>query len=117
MTHRMNSCWLQARCAVLDFLYRGNVPGYASLPWHTRCKLNIHALAWFLRSAEFLHLATCLLIWMLAAQILIWTHDLRGPAAAAPGMLAAVWGWPWLGSARRRRIDALLQHRWPGRAL
>jgi hypothetical protein len=96
-----------------DFLRHSYVPGYALLPWHTRCYLNIKALELFLVSGECLRLALYMTIWSLAAQILIWTLDLHGPAATLPGMLAAVWVWPWLAHARRRRIAELLQHRWP----
>lgn len=105
---------LALRRAWHDFLHHGDMPGYVLLPWYTRWHLNFRALELFLQSGECLRLALYLTIWLLAAQILIWTQDLHGPAAAAPGMLAALWLWPWLASARRRRIATLLRHRWPG---
>jgi hypothetical protein len=108
-----HTCGHAARRACHDFLHHGDLPGYALLPWCTRVQLNLRALAYFLCSGECLRLATYLIIWFLAARLLVWTRDLQGPAAAAPGMLAAVWVWPWLASARRRRIAALLHHRWP----
>lgn len=110
---------LQIYCLALrraghDFLYHGDVPGYGVMPWCTRWQLNYRALEAFLQSGECLRLALYLTIWLLVAQILIWMQDLHGPAAAAPGMLAALWLWPWLASARRRHIAILLRHRWPG---
>jgi len=105
---------LALRRAWHDFLYHGDVPGYGVMPWYTRWQLNYRALEAFLQSGECLRLALYLTIWLLVAQILIWMQDLHGPAAAAPGMLAALWLWPWLASARRRHIAILLRHRWPG---
>jgi hypothetical protein len=113
MLQAANTYWLLVCRAGRDFMGHGDVPGYALLPWHTRCYLNIRALELFLVSGECLRLTLYVTIWSLAAQILIWTLDLHGPAATAPGMLAAVWVWPWLAHARRRRIAELLQHRWP----
>ena len=113
MVHAANIYWLRVCRACRDFMGHGNVPGYMALPWHTRCYLNIRALEYFLVSVECLRLSLYLTVWMLAAQILIWTKDLDGPAAAAPGLSAAVWVWPWIASARRRRLTALLHHRWP----
>jgi hypothetical protein len=114
MVQAANTYWLLVCRAGRDFMGHGDVPGYALLPWHTRCYLNIRALEYFLVSRECLRLVLYLTIWTLAAQILIWTKDLHGPAAAAPGLSAAVWVWPWLASARRRLIARLLQHRWLG---
>ena len=108
-----NTYWLQVSRACRDFMGHGNVPGYMALPWHTRCFLNIRALECFLVSGECLRLVLYLTIWLLVSQILIWTRDLNGPAAAMPGLMAAAWVWPWLASARRRLIARLLQYRWP----
>jgi hypothetical protein len=113
MQNLISVCGQRARRACHSFLYHGDVPGYVLLPWHTRLQLNLRTLVLFLCSGECLRLSAYLTIWLLACQLLIWTRDLRGPAAAAPGMLAAVWVWPWLASARRRRIAALLNYRWP----
>jgi hypothetical protein len=113
MRNLLHLCNRTVRRAVHDFLHHGDVPGYMLLPWYTRLQLDLRALVQFMFSGEGLRLAAYLAIWMLAAQLLIWTRDLRGPAAAAPGMLAAVWVWPWLASARRRRIAAILRYRWP----
>ena len=113
MQKLFQTCGRVIRRACQDFCCHGDVPGYAQLPWYTRLQLDLRALVQFLFSGEGLRLSAYLAIWLLAAQLLIWTHDLRGPAAAAPGMLAAVWVWPWLASARRRRIAKLLNYRWP----
>jgi hypothetical protein len=114
MTHTpLHAYALMVRRAWHDLLDHGGVPGYAQLPWGTRCYLNLRALRQFLCSGECLRICFYLVIWLLAAQLLIWTRDLHGPSAAAPGLLASVWLWPWIASARRRRIAVLLRHRWP----
>ena len=99
--------------ACRNFLWRGDVPGYALLPWHTRSYLDCKALMLFLFSGECLRLFLYLTVWLLVAQILIWSRDLHGPAAAVPGLSAAIWVWPWLASARCRLISKLLGYRWP----
>lgn len=96
-----------------DVWYHGDLPGYESLPWYTRCRVNLQAGGRLLRSGEFVRLLAWLSIWILGAYTVNWTHDLRGPAAAYLPMSAVCWALPWLAALRRRLIHELLGGRWP----
>ena len=89
-------------------LGHNNLPGYRELPWVTRCGLNLHALGYFLCSEECLRLVLYLLVWLLAGFNIVWQLDLRNSAAALPVLLACLWVWPWLASARRRWVCHIL---------
>jgi hypothetical protein len=102
-----------ARRALCDLLRHDLLPGYRMLPWTTRCSLDLRSFCLFLHSCEALRLGLYMLIWLLAAQTLVWQLDLYGPPAAMPVSLAMLWVWPWLAHARRRIIAELLQQRWP----
>jgi hypothetical protein len=99
--------------AFRDLLRHDLLPGYRMLPWATRCSLDLRSFWLFLHSCEALRLGLYMLIWLLAAQTLVWQLDLYGPPAAMPVSLAMLWVWPWLAHARRRIIAELLQQRWP----
>ena len=94
-------------------LQHGELPGYQLLPWHTRTRLNLHALALFICSTECLRLVLYFTVWQLAAYTLVWQLDWRQAAAIMPQSLAGLWVLPWLADARRRYIDRLLGGRWP----
>ena len=91
-----------------DLFGHNNLPGYSTLPWVTRCSLNLRALGCFLCSGECLRLVLYLLVWLLAGFNIGWWLDLRNSAAALPVLLACLWVWPWLASARRRWVCRLL---------
>ena len=92
-----------------DLFSHNDLPGYSELPWVRRYGLNLHALGYFLCSGECLRLALYLLVWLLAGFNIVWQLDLRNSAAALPVLLACLWVWPWLASARRRWICRLLE--------
>ncbi len=92
-----------------DLLAHNNLPGYSTLPWVTRCGLNLRALGGFVHSGEFLRLLVYLLVWLLAGFNIVWQLDLYNAAAALPVLLACLWVWPWLADARRRWIYRLLR--------
>jgi len=104
---------LSVRKSVRDLLNHRGLPGYEFLPLATRIRLDLQSLIGFLNSIEALFFAACLTIWLLAAYTLVWSFDLRGPAAAVPPLTGALWAWPWLANARRRIIGELLRRRWP----
>ena len=97
----------------VDLLRHTGLPGYAQLPWRTRCYLNLRSLRNFVCSWQGLRYGYCLLIWFLAGRILAWQLDLYGSAAAYPALAAAVWALPWAAAARRRGVAELLAGRWP----
>jgi hypothetical protein len=99
--------------ACADLCHHQELPGYALMPWTTRCGLNVRALGCFLGSGEFLRLVLYLLVWLLAGFNLVWWKDLHDSAAALPLLLACLWVWPWVAVARRRWIHRLLGGRWP----
>ena len=113
LSHILQTFIRVAGRAYRDLLRHDLLPGYRELPWGTRCMLDLRSCWLVARSREALRLGGYLLIWLLAAQTLVWKLDLYGPAAAMPVLLAALWVWPWLAHARRRIIAELLQHRWP----
>jgi hypothetical protein len=94
--------------AYADIFRHSDVPGYKALSWVDRCSLNMRALKCFLCSAECLRLLLYLLVWLLAGFNIAWQLDLRDSAAAMPLLLACLWLWPWVASARWRWISFLL---------
>jgi hypothetical protein len=99
---------------ILDVFRHHDVPGYCQLPWLTRCRVNVQALLALLCSRRFVRVMLWLAAWLLGSYVLVWTHDLGGPAAAIPPLLALVWVLPWMARARRAEIARLLGYRWPG---
>jgi len=97
-----------------DVFRHRDVPGYCQLPWLTRCRVNVQALLALLCSRPFVRVVLWLAAWLLGSYVLVWTHDLGGPAAAIPPLLALVWVLPWMARARRAEIARLLGYRWPG---
>jgi hypothetical protein len=90
------------------------LPGYAQLPWTTRCLINVRALLAFIGSRSCARLTLWLIAWLLASYLLVWHFDLQGPAAATPPLLALLWVLPCCAQARRREVARLLGDRWPG---
>lgn len=106
---RMQKTTHQIVQSYADLFGHNNLPGYSTLPWVSRCSLNIRALGCFLCSGECLRLALYFLVWLLTGFNIVWRLDLRNSAAALPVLLACLWLWPWLASARRRWICRLLE--------
>jgi hypothetical protein len=99
---------------LLDVFRHSELPGYAQLPWTTRCRINAEALLAFIGSRSCARLTLWLIAWLLASYLLVWHYDLRGPAAATLPLLALLWVLPWCARVRRSEVARLLQHRWPG---
>jgi hypothetical protein len=95
-----------------DVMLPAELPGYRMLPVLTRWRLNCRTLWCFLRSAESLFMALCMIAWLLGSSILIWNFDLSGPVAALLPSLAVLWLLPWVASARRRWMRVLLGDHW-----
>jgi hypothetical protein len=94
--------------AYADFFRHSDLEGYQALSWVQRCAVNMRALGAFLCSGECLRLVLYLLVWLLAGFNIVWQLDLRDSAAALPLLLACLWLWPWVASARRRWVHRIL---------
>jgi hypothetical protein len=103
---------LKLRAAAHSVAAHADVPGYRQLPAAARIRLNVLSLACFLGSAACARVFCALGTWLLVTYILIWSHDLRGPAAAALPSSALLWLLPWVAAIRRRQIARLLGGRW-----
>jgi hypothetical protein len=103
---------LKLRAAAHSVAAHADVPGYRQLPAAARIRLNVLSLACFLGSAACVRVFCALCTWLLVTYIVIWSHDLRGPAAAALPSSALLWLLPWVAAIRRRQISRLLGGRW-----
>jgi len=106
--HNLVTRWLDGcRClAAYD-----KIPGYRQLPWLERKCLECHAATMLLRSPWFWRGLFWVGVANVAMQSLAWHLDLVGAARDLLRALPLLLAFPWLASARRVRIQALLRNR------
>jgi hypothetical protein len=95
--------WEHERFAV------GSIPGYCSLTFSDRLRLDTKACGLFLRSAAAFRLFCLLIIWQLAGYLLVWRWDMHVMALAMPPLTALPWLLPAVAVLRRRFLGQLLQ--------
>lgn len=93
-------------------LRHDDLPGYRQLDPLDRLRVDTRAAALLLCSADALHMAAALLVWLLAGHILVWNLDVSDIRAALPEASALLWLLPWLAIVRRRVLRELLGPYW-----
>ncbi|GMW08238.1 MAG: hypothetical protein QY320_00360 [Gammaproteobacteria bacterium] len=87
---------------------RDEIAGYRALPWHERLRHDAATAAAALLDGGFWKAALVFAAATLAAQILVWTLDLRGAARDAVQCLPVLIITPWVAAGRRRRLERRL---------
>jgi hypothetical protein len=86
----------------------GSIPGYSSLNFSDRLRLDLQSLRIFLCSAAAFRVCSALLIWQLAGYLLVWQLDAQGLSRVAPSLTALLWLLPAVAFIRRRILSQLL---------
>jgi hypothetical protein len=89
-------------------LWREDLAGYRGRAWHERFRLDIAIIARALRGGGFWRAALLGVAVGLAAQILAWEYDLRGPRRDALQSLPVLLVAPWVARGRRRILGEML---------
>ncbi len=87
----------------------GGIPGYSSLSFSDRLRLDAKAFRMFLCSVAAFRVACLLVIWQLAGYLLVWRWDVQGLGVVAPPLTALLWVLPAVAVIRRGIIQRLLR--------